>query len=95
MYETPKRGPGMMVSGPGLYGFIISFVALGTLLIVEHLYIGILTDAELIIAIIMAGFYGILFTILVWLATKTENVSPSQKTSFSGPKVLTESGNTR
>jgi len=67
---------------PGLFGFIITFVALITLLIVGHLYIGILTDAELIIAIIMAGFYGILFTILVWLATKTEYVSPSQNTSF-------------
>ncbi len=80
---------------PGLFGFIITFVTLIMLLIVGHLYIGILTDAELIIAIIMTGFYGILFTILFWLATKTEYVSPSQNTSFTGPKVLTESDNTR
>jgi len=95
MYETPKRGQRNVVSSPGLYGFIISFVALVTLLIVEYLYIGILTDAELIIAIIIVGFYGILFSILIWLASKTEYVNPSQNTSFTGPKVLTESGNPR
>ena len=82
MYETPKRGQGNVVSSPGLYGFLISFVALVTLLIVEHLYIGILTDAELIIAIIIVGFYGILFSILIWAATKTEYANPSQNTNF-------------
>jgi len=80
---------------PRFFGFIITFVALITLLIVGHFHIGILTNAELIIAIIIIGFYGILFIILVWLATKTEYVSPSHNTSFIGPKVLTESGNTR
>ena len=95
MYETPKRGQGNVVSSPGFYGFIISFVALVTLLIVEHLYFGILTDAELIIAIIIVGFYGIPFSILIWAATKTEYVSPSQNTNFIESKVLTISGNTQ
>ncbi|MFQ5820725.1 MAG: hypothetical protein ACE5I5_12105 [Candidatus Heimdallarchaeota archaeon] len=95
MYETPKRGQGNVVSRPGLYGFIISFVALVTLLIVEHLYIGILIDAEIIIAIIIVGFYGILFSILIWSATKTEYVKPSQYTNFIEFKVLTISSNTQ
>lgn len=80
---------------PGLFGFVITYVVLVTLLLVGHFYIGILTDAELIFAVIVVGFYGILFVILVWLSTKMECVNPSQNACFPGSYVQTESGSSR
>ncbi len=80
---------------PGLFGLVITFIILIMLLIVGHLYNGLLTDAELIFAIIVVGFYGILFANLVWLTTKMVCVSPSQNAYFPGSYVQTESGSSR
>ncbi|MFQ6125580.1 MAG: hypothetical protein ACE5R6_13410 [Candidatus Heimdallarchaeota archaeon] len=62
----------------GFNGFIIAFVVLVTLLLIEHHYIKILIDSVLIFTIIVIGFYGILSVILVRLSTKMECINPSQ-----------------